>query len=395
MTLPMKNQKQVGSCYARFACSIGRWLLLGTGNHRPVFLKLRLTLFLVFNLHFPCGSFAVAFQAEIEPTESLLLVSEIETPVNDKSHLWYWISSMDISRDGRFLALFNVKPPRVSILNTRTFELISSFGEKGRGPGEFSESLSWIGLRGDAVYVSQMHRTSIFLINGKHIDRDILTLSRTIDATMLLPWANGVDRAGNVYFWDARRKSNYLIGKKAADGKEVFLVTREQFGLQAEFEKGEMNLLFNVLEDGSIILAFSHVPIVARCSPEGLLVWSLNITEKVPLVKKSYQEVKAGRVVIPMSIFWADETYTILKFSNQEQQKGKPNIFYVFIHSAEGNVTKVAYAAENVIQQAVLKDDEIYRHELYNPFAIAHRDGVLFAYSRNSGKIQKYRLLWH
>jgi hypothetical protein len=378
--------------YVYSVCSRGRWLPLKTKNHRPVFLRLNAKLLQAFIV---CVSLAVGSQFEGEPTESLLLIAEIETPVNDRSHLWHWVSSMDISRDGRYLAIFNMKPPRVSILDTRTLELITSFGKKGRGPGEFLESLSWVGLRGDRVYVSQMHRTSIFSMSGEHLDRDMLTLSRTVDAQMLIHQASGVDGAGSVYFWDARRKSEYLIGKKTPDGREVFLISRKQFGVERGFEKGEMMLLFNVLEDGSIILAFSHVPIVTRCSPEGNVVWSLNLVEKVPLVKKNYDNVKTGRYVLPMSIFWADETYTILKFSNEEKRQGKPSIFYVFINSAEGNIRKIAYAAENLIRQAELKDDEIYSHDLYNPTAIAHKDGILFAYSRHSGKLQKYRLLWY
>ncbi len=325
-----------------------------------------------------------------------MLVQEIEAPPNDSTHLWYWITSMSLDENGSILAVFNMKPPRVSILDTRTLELKATWGVKGKGPGEFDASSAWVGVIRDKIFVSQGHRTSVFSLQGSYLDRDVLTIERTALARLHVERTTGVDQFFNVYYWDARLSSDYFIGKKTIDGSTQYIVRRGDFGFDSGSKKiAELRPLFCVLKDGSIILALSHSPAIACYAPNGVRKWIIDISREFPPVKNNYAAVESGTIKLPMSNLWADEMYTILTFSNLDKTRGAPNIYYLFLDSKTGKLVQVAYAAQNIIREVSKDPDEILSHHLYSPWAIAHHDGTLYAFSYNSSRLQKYKLIWH
>lgn len=339
----------------------------------------------------------------VQPSQSLILIEEIETPKNAPSHLWWDVSSLFYDSQSNVLAVFNIKPPRVSLLNARTLELIATWGTKGRGPGEFQEWFTWIGIRNNTVFVSQTHRTARFSFEGKYLDSDIRTLNRTIRAGIKIDRANGVDEKGNVYYWDGRPTSEFLVAKVSQGDIEEYLIRRGDFDhLPFRFwnpRSEKMDIDLGVLADGSLIMNFAHEPVVIRYTKDGMLKWSVDLLKELPFLKPNYESVKAAEFYYPATKFWVDETYTILTFTNRRQEIGEPNIYYVFLNSNNGSVVKVSYAAENVIREIVRRQpsehNKLYRHDLYNPFAITHANGILFTFAYNSSRIQKYKLTWH
>lgn len=341
------------------------------------------------------GVFAFQGDLPLRPRESLLLLQEVEAPPNDPSHLWYMIPSMALNEKGNALAVFNTKPPRVSILDPETFKLKASWGRKGKGPGEFGESFAWVGIINDTVFISQGHRTMAFSLAGRYLGQDILTLERTAIAKLLINRSSGMDQFKNVYFWNANPSSNYLIGKKAPHGAVTYLVPKSDFGIVAKAQREQPYTVFSVLRQGSVVVTTSHMPTVARYTADGKLEWVINLAKEVPFVKQNYKAVESGEIKLPMSYFWADEIYTILTFSNRDKRIGSPNIYYVFLDSRSGKPVEIAYAAQNVIRELSNDPDEILTHDLYNPWAVAHHRGTLFVFSWNSGRLQKYKLTWY
>jgi hypothetical protein len=331
-------------------------------------------------------------RSAVEPSQSLQLLQEVETPVGNPSHLWAWVTSMSLSNDGSVLALFDMRMTRVSILDSKTLRLLATWGKKGKGPGEFGEYHAWIGMRGDTVYVAQDHRTSLFLRDGTYLDQDIILLNRPADI-FKVHMTTGVDKRGTVYFIDGRPKSDYLLGKKVRGGAEEYFLKKDDLRYQSANISKEV--VFGILQDGSAILTFSRKPIVERYSSSGSLRWSTNLVEQITYLKKSYDLVAAGKYLLPFSTFWVDEEYTIITFSNKDEKVGEPGTYYVFLNSDDGSIVKVAYAAQSIIRTPVADEETIYEHHLYSPWAIAHHKGILFVFAYNSARLQKYKLTWY
>lgn len=335
----------------------------------------------------------VAQSRTIGPTESLRLVYETESPPNAPAIFWNWISSMQVTKDNSFLVAFDMRPPRVTVLKTATFELVSTFGRKGKGPGEFMEFFAWIGVKDDTIFVSQGHRTARFLLDGTYLDKDILTLNRTTGAMLNVYASTGIDKVGNLFYWDARPNSDYLISKKLLDGTEQQLIKRDDVRSSSLFREGKRSLDFGVLENGSIILAYCRVPIVARYDSSGRLKWEVDMVRQIPFLRKDYDEVKAGKFLKIHSTFYADEVYTILTYPRTDKTIGRPTVYYVFLSSNTGRVIKIAYARQNVFGNRRPGDD-VDESYYYYPRAIAHRAGMLYVFSYNSSSLQKYKLMW-
>jgi hypothetical protein len=328
-----------------------------------------------------------------KPEEALLLIQEVESPSNAPGHLWSFVSSMWADARKDILCIFDARMARVSILRMTTLELLRTWGKKGRGPGEFADMLAFIGVRRDTVFVSQRLKTLRFLMDGTYIANDIRTLDR---ADFNLGRTSGVDMWGRVYYPGTGISSPFLvlrIGEKNHLSEGV--VQKSDFGISPDlFTRNKMRVSFSVLENGSVILTLSGEPLVARYDPGGSRRWSVNLLEKIPYLKKSYEEVRAGKAAYATTTFWADEIYTILTFVNETGKIGETNIYFVFLDSETGKILKVAYAAQNVIREGTDKN-KIYKHDLYNPFSICHSEGFLFTFSYNSAHLQKYKLTWH
>lgn len=327
----------------------------------------------------------------VMPTEDLILIKEVEWPPNDPSHLWDWVSSMSAKEDCSVLALFNKKPPRISILDAKTLELVTTFGRKGKGPGEFVDFAAWIGFKDDTLFVSQGHRTSLFTSDGKYL-HDIRTF-RTNPAILSVNWSTGIDQDGNVYYWNARPNSDYLIVKRMRDGREELLVSSSDIRSTHRLQREEMNIYCGVVKDGSIIIALAKRPIVARYTRTGSRVWSVDLLKEVPVLQGTYREVQKGKILALYSTFWVDETYVILTFANAELRVGKPRIYYLFLDTRTGSVVRLTYASQNI--RGPRPNQEDFDERLYNPWAVAHCDGKLYVFSVNSARVQMYRMAWH
>lgn len=300
---------------------------------------------------------------------------------------------MSISEDGSLLGLFDMRATRVSILDSKTLKLLATWGKRGKGPGEFQQYHAWIGIRQDTVYVAQDHRISLFLGNGTYLDKDILLLNRASDAFMV-HMTTGFDQRGSVYFRDGRFKSPFLIGKKTSGGIEEYFIDKNNLPLSFT---PTMDIAFGTLRDGSVILTFSHEPIVICYSLSGSLRWTTNLVNPINRLKKEYERVRAGQALLPFSTFWVDEEYTILTFPLLEMDVGDPSVYYVFLNSHDGTIVEIAYAAQNIIRTPrVKKEDKVYEdHLLYSPWAIAHHKGTLFVFAYQSSRLLKYKLTWY
>ncbi len=327
----------------------------------------------------------------VTPTEELVLIKEIEWPPNDSMHLWYWVPSMDVTKDCSLLALFNTKPPRVSILNARTLNLISTFGRKGKGPGELDDFFAWIGFKDDTLFVVQDHRISLFLANGRYLDMD-LPAPRTATSILAVARTTGIDKDGNVYYWTGGPPSSeYLIRRKNRNSRDEFLIRSDEFDSQGK----AFDIYCGVVKsDGSIIIALAQRPIVAKYSPTGSRAWLVDLLSEVPLLRASYKKVKAREILSLYSAFWVDDTYVILTFADDEIRIGQPKIFYLFLDTRTGAVRKLTYAAQNIVR-SLPDPDGFYEAQLYNPWAVAHCNGTLYVFSKNSARVLVYRLAWH
>lgn len=318
---------------------------------------------------------------------SLLLLDDIEAPPNAPTHLWNDVKSMSVNESGNLLVMFNTKPPRVSVLETSSLNLVGSFGKTGKGPGEFESVWTWVGIRHDTVIVSQKVTTSFFLVNGTHLGNDIKTVNRSIPAIMNIARTMGVDGQRSVYFWDARPQSDFLISKRLQSGLEVGLVKKGEMPFAVDGKKGSFDL--GVLADGSIILSFYEQPLIVRYNSQGERVWSIDLSRNIPYIRKNYEDVKEGKLMNPNTCFWSDETYTVLTFHNRQGKAGQPNIYWVFVDSRTGRLVELSHVQQNVISS------EHQDYLMYIPWAIAHSNGMMFSFSYNSGRLQKYKLMWH
>jgi hypothetical protein len=328
----------------------------------------------------------------VSAREDLILVKEIESPPNDPSHLWNRVSSMDVKKDCSVLALFNTKPPRISILDARTLDLVTTFGKKGRGPGEFRDFSAWIGFKDDTLFVSQSHTTSLFLGNGTYLDMDIRTF-RTSISILSQDQTTSIDQNGNIYYWNGRPKSEYLILKKMRDGKEEFFVRSSELPSQSALQAEKRDIYCRVIKDGSIIVALAREPIVARFTPTGSRLWLVDLS-KIPVISRSYKEVQAGKILALYSSFWVDSMYVIVTVPEKEIKVGKPAVYYVFLDALTGKLVRLAYAAQNIARSQPGKD-EFHEALLYNPWEIAHCNGRLYVFAENSARLLMYRLAWH
>ncbi|MBM4167804.1 MAG: hypothetical protein FJ215_01400 [Ignavibacteria bacterium] len=332
------------------------------------------------------------WQKGILPTESLELVQEIESPTNDPNHLWYWITSMSIDEKGKLLALFNKKPPRISLLETSMLGLKRSFGRGGKGPGEFTESPTWIGIVDDTLYVAQPFYTSRFNLDGKHLGGDHVW-QRGLGA-FSIQMRSGVDKNGDVYYWHGNPKHDFLLGRKSRNGNESFVIPVQNLPFAERYRSKGMELAFGVLRDGSVVMTFSHEPALVCFGPDGSPRWWLNLVDEIPRLKKSYEEVEKKKILFPISNLWTDNVYTILTYSNPDRNLGSPAILFVFVDSQNGKLVRVAYSTQHIIREREIDDEKIYTHHNYSPWAIAHHNGYLYTFAHHSAHLQKYRLLW-
>lgn len=317
----------------------------------------------------------------IMPINILKLVIETETPVNRSDHLWSQCRTIWTDTQHNVLALFNDRPPRVDILDPKTLELLYTWGTEGKGPGEFTGVFTWIGILNDTVYVYDARKVKKFLVDGTYLDKDVWLLNMMPDAALASYKAFGIDNKGYIYYKDADPRSKYLISKLHTSGNNISgIINKSRIDIKTDF------ISFRVLGDGSIIVAFKNL-VVNRYTSDGELYWHTNLIENIPYLVNEYKRVESGEILFPISTFWVDERYTILTVANPRKEIGAPNILYIFLNTHNGQIEKIASNDENIIHEG--NDNYI----LYNPSAIAHANGYLYAFANNSSKLFKYQIL--
>ncbi len=370
----------------------------GAAKH-PLFSSLKRLCFVVLMLGLAVTNAShtwaqTALEKDIKASESLKLLIDVETPTNDQSHLWNWITSIAIDERGERLALFNLKPPRVSILSTTDFRLLTSFGREGRGPGEFLVEKAWIGMRNDKLYVMQGIRTSLFSLDGKYLDKD-LAERRTAMGAFLINWTSGVDSIGRIYDWDSNTNASHLVRRRSSDGNVEQILEKTKLSLRLDSYQ-KLAVRFGVLADGSVVAAFAYEPIILKTDSKGDVQWSFNVVEHLGFLKSEYEDVAKGKIQFPLTAFWTDEKYTILTYVNSNRRVGESRILFVFLDTKTGNVLKISYPRELIRKKGPSEEDNLNDNSLaFVPMEIAHHDGYLYVFAVNSARVQKYKLMWY
>lgn len=140
-----------------------------------------------------------AQEAPLDVTQELQLVQEVEAPPNAPNHLWAWVQSMGLDENETILVLFDSRMTRISVLDLRNFELLSTWGKHGRGPGELANYSAWVTMKKGKVVFCQDFKVSYFSVDGRFLDKDVPLLGRAGWYSLSTHQSVGVDSSGSLY----------------------------------------------------------------------------------------------------------------------------------------------------------------------------------------------------
>lgn len=340
-----------------------------------------------------------AQEAPLDVTQELQLVQEVEAPPNAPNHLWAWVQSMGLDESGTRLVLFDIRMTRISILDTRNFELLATWGKQGRGPGELANYSAWVTMKKGEVVFCQDLKVSYFSVDGRFLDKDVPLLRRAGWYSLSTHQSVGVDSSGSIYYLAGQNAANWEIRCRAMDGHDRVVFSQTAARLFQIPDKGGIS--FATHPDGSSVVSFGHKPFMIKFDTRGNVKWVREFLRDLTSgvanqIRDEYEKAIKKNVPYPWSAFWSDSTYTVLTLPVDwtRERIGKPCILYLFFNSKTGRLMKVSYPKQNVVERPSKGENDVGTHTLYAPWAVAHSRGYLYAFCYNNSRIVKYRLLW-
>lgn len=340
-----------------------------------------------------------AQEAPLDVTQELQLVQEIEAPPNAPNHLWAWVVSMGLDESETRLVLFDIEMTRISVLDLRNFELLATWGKRGRGPGELANYSAWVTIKKGKVVFCQDFKVSYFSVDGRFLDKDVPLLRRAGWYLLSTHQSVGVDSSESLYYLAGQNAANWEIRRRAIDGHDHVVFSRTDARRYQIPDKGGIS--FGTHPDGSSVVSFGHKPLMIKFDMHGNVKWVREFlkdlsSEVANQIMDEYEKAIKKSVPHPWSAFWSDSAYTVLTLplAWTKERIGKPSVLYLFFSSKTGRLMKVSYPNQNVVQRPSKGENEIGTHTLYAPWTVAHSRGYLYAFCYNNSRLVKYKLMW-
>jgi len=165
-------------------------------------------------------------------------------------------------------------------------KMLISFGERGRGPGDFSNPHSvHITPEGNIAVNEVKDFVSIFDNQGKFLTR--IKVSRGLDLNLIN------NNLFYVWIWTPGGKQQALVNKNGKILKSFFSVSREEFSINAADEKGRSVMINNFAEEYTPFLLFNqykNYSIVGITNKYKILLLNKN----GEILNEIYRDIKPG-----------------------------------------------------------------------------------------------------